>query len=305
MLGRFVTPLCFVMVACSSSSAPSVTPPADAGGQHDTGTMTTKDSGGSTKDTGGATSMDSGATTTIAEVRQMMPTGSFTVKGHVTALAGKPGDYPNWYIEDPAGGQYSGINIYCDPLGKTVCSVPEPALHDEILLTGKLSPYMGQLEVVPTAMMVLSHNATPPPAPMLTAADVAPTANSPYRGVYVDLVITAPTKLTVDNVTPKALADTACGANFDAGVPMCTMLCEGPVYSGFQANDGTGNEVYVQAPFFYTDPLQSSPECLTQMGVLPVTVGMTFTKMSGILDYALYAGVQTISPVVKTDYTTP
>jgi hypothetical protein len=305
------------LAACSSSSTPATThdsgvnPGTDAGAKHDSGT--TKDTGtaedtGSTKDTGAP--KDTGtpiATMTIAAARQSNPTGPITVKGFVTALGGVPGDYPTWYIEDPAGGQYSGVDVYCDPLATTKCTVPEPALHDLISLTGTLTTYMGQVEFEPTAMMVVQSNAMAPPVAALTAADIAPTGNSPYRGVYVSLTITAPTKLVVDSVTPKALADTgtSCAANFDAGVPQCTNLCEGPVYSGFQANDGTGNEVYIEAPFFHTDPLQSSPECLTQTGVVPVIVGTTFSKMEGILDFDGYAMSQALSPVQTSDYVTP
>jgi hypothetical protein len=242
-----------------------------------------------------------------------MPSGSITVKGFVTALAGKPTDYPQWYIEDPAGGAYSGVAVFCDPLGSTMCTVPEPALGDLIQVTGAISTYMGQVQLEPTAMKVLQSNATPPPIPVLTAADIAPTANSPYRGVFVKLMIGS--KLIVDNVTPPALFDTKCGAvmavdagaGHDGGLAACTTagLCEPPAYSGFQANDGTGNEVYIEAPFFYTDPLQSSPECLTQMGVKAVTVGMTFSAMSGILDLDPYSMMQALSPVVTSDYVTP
>ncbi len=227
------------------------------------------------------------------------------MKGFVTALAGVPADYPQWYIEDPAGGEYSGVLVYCDPLVATPCTVPEPALHDLILVTGTLTTYMGQVELLPTAMTIVQTNATAPPVPSLTAADVAPKANSPYRGVYVSLAITAPTKLVVDSVTPAGLADTACGAKFDAGVAACTDLCEPPVYSGFQANDGTGNEVYIEAPFFHTDPLQSSPECLAQSGVVPVRVGMTFSAMAGILDIDPYSASQALSPVLPSDYASP
>jgi hypothetical protein len=178
---------------------------------------------------------------------------------------------------------------------------------------------MGQVELIPTAMTVLKSNAPFPPIATLTAADVAPGANSPYRGVFVKLAIGS--KLVVDNVTPAPLFDTACGAVLppdggveggvkeggagDAGVPACTNLCAPPVYSGFQANDGTGNEVYIEAPFFNTDPLQSSPECLTQKGVVPVTVGMTFSSMSGVLDVDPYSGKQDLAPVLPSDYKTP
>ena len=269
----------------------------DSGSSTDTGTGTGTDS---------AFTGDAGATTTIAQARQSSATGPITVKAFVTALAGIPKDYPQWYVEDPAGGPNSGVLVYCDPDLTKACTVPEPALHDLITVSGKLTTYQGQVELIPTAMTVLQSDATAPPVAMLTAADVAPSANSPYRGVYVSLAI--PSMLIVDNVTPTALFDTACGAvvPVDGGAPAaCSNLCEPPAYSGFQANDGTGNEVYIEAPFFHTDPLQSSPECLTQSGVVPVKVGMTFSKMSGILDVDPYSGLQDLSPVETSDYTTP
>jgi predicted extracellular nuclease len=298
---------------CSSSS--SATAAGDSGTPHDSGPATdtgTTGDAGATKD-GGSTG-DSAAptpTTTIAAARTGNVSTPITVKAFVTALAGVPGDYPTWYIEDPAGGPSSGVAVYCDPLAGTPCNVPEPALHDLIVVTGKLSTYKGQVQLEPTAMTKVQSNATPPPVATVTAADVAPGGNSTYRGVYVKLTI--PSKLVVDSVTPTALFDTACGATApsadggaaDAGPAKCTNLCTPPAFSGFQANDGTGNEVYIEAPFFNTDPLQSSPECLTQTGVVPVTVGTTFTQMSGILDYDGYASAQGLSPVQPSDYTTP
>jgi hypothetical protein len=313
--------LCYVLlagaVACSSSSSGGS--PSDSGAPDAHGdTATSPTDGGGAGDTGQTTGAEGGAdaaaaTTTIAAARQSMPSGAITVNGFVTALAGVPMDYPQWYIEDPAGGPYSGVLVYCDPLVSKACLVPEPALNNLIQVTGTLTTYMGQVELEPTAMTVLQANGTPPPIATLTAADVAPSANSPYRGVFVKLAIAS--KLVVDSVTPMALADTSssCGAVFpsadggagDAGPPACASKCEPPVYSGFQANDGTGNEVYIEAPFFHTDPLQSSPECLTQPGVTPVTVGMTFSSMSGVLDVDPYSGAQSISPVLPADYVTP
>jgi hypothetical protein len=261
-----------------------------------------------------------GATTTIAAARKGNVTTKITVNAFVTALAGVPKDYPDWYIEDPAGGPYSGVDVYCDPADS--CTVPEPALHDLIQVTGALTTYMGQIELIPTSMKVLESNATFPPVATLTATDVAPSGDSPYRGVFVKLAI--PSKLVADDVTPVALFDTECGtpvggdagaaeagaeAGADAGheggtggLPMCSPLCEPPAYSGFRANDGTGDEVYITAPFFNTDPLQSSPECLTQKGVVDVTVGTTFNLMQGVLDIRPYTNSQTISPVLPTDY---
>jgi hypothetical protein len=105
--------------------------------------------------------------------------------------------------------------------------------------------------------------------------------------------------------------DTACetpgpsGELPDGGLASCSPLCEPPLYSGFQANDGMGNEIYVEAPFFNTDPLQSSPECLGQSGITPVKVGTTFSSIQGILDLDPYGQVQYIAPDLASDYVTP
>jgi hypothetical protein len=249
---------------------------------------------------------DGGGGMTLTQAITGNVTTPITVNAFVTALAGVPMDYPTWYIEDSAGGENSGIAAYCDPAKG--CTVTEPALHDLIQISGSIAPpYMGQRQFIPTAMKVLQSNATPPPVPALTAAEIAPTASSPYRGVYVSLTISP--SLVVDGVTPMALFDTGCGAvvSADAGAPpaACSSLCEPPAYSGFRANDGSGNEVYIEAPFFNTDPLQSSPECLTQSGVVAVKVGSTFSKMSGILDIDPYAQAQALSPVQASDYSMP
>jgi len=309
-----------LLAACSSSS--TTTKSNDAGFQHDAGGSQkdsggTRDAGGS-KDSGGAkdsgaqkdsmTGADTGGgTMTIAAARQSNAKGSITVKGFVTALSGVPMDYPDWYIEDPAGGPYSGLEVYCDPKANTPCNVPAPALHDLIEVTGSLNSFMGGLEFDPTAMTVIQSNATPPPVPMVMATDIAASGDSQYRYVYVNLVIGS--KLVVDDVTPAPLADTACGAVIpttdagaaDAAAPACTNLCQPPLYAGFRANDGA-DEVYIEAPFFNTDPLQSSPECLGQPGVVPVKVGDAFTKMSGVLIYDVYASAQALAPVQPSDY---
>src|SRR6202034_185081 len=111
------------------------------------------DSGPSSADsstTDSATSGDSGATTTIAAARSGNVTTAITVQAVVTALHGSPGDYSQWYIEDQAGGPSSGVNVYCDK--DKSCSLPEPALHDLVLITGSLSTYKGLLQLVPTAI---------------------------------------------------------------------------------------------------------------------------------------------------------
>jgi hypothetical protein len=280
------------IAACSSSSSPDSNTGADAGSP-------TADSG----TTDSATATDSGATTTIAAARSGNVTTAITVQAVVTALHGSPGDYSQWYIEDQAGGPSSGVNVYCDK--DKSCALPEPALHDLVLITGKLSTYKGVVQLVPTAISTVQANATLPPIPTITMTDLAEGATSLYRGVLVKYDAT---KLTVDNLTPTPLYDTSCNtgadAGADAGLPLCTG-CAPPSYSGFQANDGQGHEVYIENVFFETDPLQSSPECTGASGAVPVTLGMTFSSMQGILDYDSYAAAQQIAPVQASDYTTP
>ena len=70
--------------------------------------------------------MDAGGpapTTTIAQARATLADGgtvsAITVNAVVTAVQGPPGDQVNWYVEDPSGGPYSGIIVYCDPVATT------------------------------------------------------------------------------------------------------------------------------------------------------------------------------------------
>ena len=73
----------------------------------------------------------------------------------------------------------------------------------------------------------------------------------------------------------------------------------------FEVNDGAGHEIYVEDFFFYTDHLQSSPECTSGAGEIAVMNGMTFSSMTGILDYDPYAASQSFSPTKDSDYVTP
>src|SRR5580658_4403702 len=116
-------------IACGTSS--SGTSPQDSG-QADTKTDVTTPSDAAadvSHDAAKDASTDAPApTTTIAAARKGNVTTPIIVKAFVTALAGVPKDYPQWYIEDPAGGAYSGVDVYCDPMVSTPCTVPEPAL---------------------------------------------------------------------------------------------------------------------------------------------------------------------------------
>lgn len=303
-----ISPLVFA-VACSSSSSSSTNPGSgDSGAASATGmdgsTIPT-DSGASDGARGGASDGEAGAsasqaTTTIAAARMGNVTTSITVAAVVTAVQGSSGDEVNYYIEDPTGGPYSGIVVYCDPMETSCPAGPRagnPQPGDYVLVTGAISSYDGQQQIEPTAYALLESNHGLPKPVAVQGSDVAAgNASAQYRGVLVKLAET----LTVTNLTPTALYDTQC--NTDAGaMGMCTG-CSPPTYSGFQATDGAMDVVYVEQYLFPGDPLQSSPECISTAGQVAVTQGETFPFMEGILDYDGYAKAQFIAPRGPADY---
>ena len=179
-----------------------------------------------------------------------------------------------------------------------------PALHDLVTITGTLATFKMKIELHPTAAMTTMANAPLPPIATVNPTDVSPTGSSNLRGTLVKLT----TQLTVDNVTPAQLYYSACsmgdGGMVDGGMPLCSG-CRPPTYSGFQVNDGAGHELLIENTFYTSEHLEGSPECLTTAGVIPVTVGKTFSQMTGILDWDSFGSVQAVSPVTDTDYVTP
>jgi len=227
-------------------------------------------------------------------------TSSITVAAVVTAVQGPSGDEVNYYIEDPAGGPYSGIVVYCDPLLTSCPAGPRagnPSVGDYVLITGAISSYKGQQQITPTAYgLIASGHALPAPVSVQGSDVAAGNTSAKYRGVLVKLSET----LTVADLTPKALYDTQC--NTDAGAMGTCSGCAPPTYSGFQASDSANDVIYVEQYLFPGDPLQSSPECVSMSGQVAVTQGETFPFMEGILDYDGYAMAQFMAPRGPSDY---
>lgn len=295
--------------ACSSSSSSSQPDSGTSSGGSDSGSGSGGSSGGSGSSSGGSSDSggggDTGATTTIAAARMGNVTTSITVAAVVTAVQGPSGDEVNYYIEDPAGGPYSGIVVYCDPLETDCPAGPRagnPSVGDYVLITGPISSYKGQLQIAPTAYQLISSGHALPAPVSVQGSDVAAgNTSAQYRGVLVKLAET----LTVTNLTPSALYDTECatadGGTTDGGVTLCSG-CAPPSYSGFQTSDSANDVIYVEQYLFPGDPLQSSPECLTAAGQVAVTQGETFPFMEGILDYDGYAMAQFMAPRGPSDY---
>lgn len=251
---------------------------------------------------GGSNDMPMMQSMTIAQALGSHLTSAFTTTAYVTGVRkNSMATKFDVYIEDPAGGMNSGIDVFCDHGAKTPCpsSITPPTVGQMVTITGTISAFDGKEEMKPTSMTVSSMTGTAPPIPTVMMSDVAPTAMSAYRGVLVKLA----NVVTVDNVTPMALYDTNCAG--DAGVNGLCTSCGPPSYSGFEAADGSGNKVLIEQFFYGSENLQSSPECLTQKNAVPVTNGMTFSMVTGILDFDTYGKVQVLQPVTDSDYTTP
>ena len=155
-----------LLFACGSSSIHSPGSGGSGGATSSTTTTSSSSSGSTTASSTSSTSSSCGepsddgggadagaATTTIAAARMGNVTTSITVAAVVTAVQGPSGDEVNYYIEDPAGGPYSGIVVYCDPLETSCPAGPRagnPSVGDYVLITGAISTYKGQLQISPT-----------------------------------------------------------------------------------------------------------------------------------------------------------
>jgi hypothetical protein len=260
--------------------------------------------GGADLAAGGGNDMAMVLTTTIAQARMGNVTTPITVNAVVTVVAGDdPADTKEWYIQDPAGGPYSGVSVYCNKSAKSnACpmALMPPALHDLVQVTGTLSTYKGKVELQPTAEMTMMANATPPPLMTASAADVATgSTNAAVRGALVKLTGT----FTVDSVTPQACYDTQCAG--EGGVNGSCSGCKPPTYSGFQVGDGSGHEILVENRFYLTEHLTSSPECVPMAPAnMQVTMGKSFSMVAGIVDVDPYGPANTIAiaPTADSDY---
>jgi hypothetical protein len=281
------------------TSAASTTSTTSGSGTGGTTTASSSTTTTATTSTSTGTGAGGGPSTTIAGARMGNVTGSITVDAVVTAVQGPSGDEVNYYIEDPAGGPYSGVDVYCDPLETKCPAGPKagnPSVGDYVRITGTLSTYKGQLELEPTVYtLIASGHALPAPVTVQGSDIAASNASAQYRGVLVKVAET----LTVTNLTPSALYNTTCA--IDAGMPLCSG-CTPPSYSGFQASDSASDVIYVEQYLFPGDPLQSSPECVDAGGQVAVTTGETFPFMVGIVDYDPYASAQFLAPRSPTDY---
>jgi hypothetical protein len=255
---------------------------------------------------GGGSDMPMVMNSTIAAAIMGKVTTPITVDAIVTGIVGTGSS--TWYIQDPAGGPYSGVAVFCSHTAKTnpcPMSISAPSLHDEVTITGTLSAYHGKLELNPTAQTTTKTNVMPAAPMAVSDADAAVNStNAAVRGFPVKLMGNS---FTVDNVTPSDLYDTQCKGDAGASAMHLCSGCMPPTYSGFEVSDGTV-KIYVEQNFFQTDKLVSSPECVgAAAAASQVQANRKFTALAGILDVDPYAPkssgtVVALQPTADTDY---
>ncbi len=288
-----VLPLTFALAGCRSDNG-ATTP------------INSHDMSASTDGSAGTGDMATpvGAATTIAAARAASVRTSITVTAVVTAVHGTT----EWYVQDQAGGMWSGIDVFCNKkASKNPCpaSVTVPNPGDVVTITGVISPYKGKDELDPSAQTTVSTNGTLPAPMTVASADAGELSAKPeLRGMLVTVTPSA-TPWSVDNVMPAALINTtACPTSTDADGGC--LMCFPPQYGGFEVTDGT-TKIYVYNYFYGTSHLTSSPECLTNAATnVPVTASTQFTALGGILDvdpYAPTANTVVLAPAVDSEYT--
>ena len=111
-----------------------------------------------------------------------------TVMGVVNAV--KPGEYPNFFIQDPAGVAWEGAYVY----DTTV----QPSVGDEIQITASVVEYFGVTELTDVTSFSTMNSGVPVNPMQLSAGDIGLTCNESgemYEGILVHL-----SNVTVDSV---------------------------------------------------------------------------------------------------------
>ncbi|MBN1947180.1 MAG: hypothetical protein JW797_16030, partial [Bradymonadales bacterium] len=120
---------------------------------------------------------------------------SVTFSGIVTAIDTTGDSAGDFYVQDPAGGPYSGIFIYNE--GGSAVNVSELQVGQLVEITGTVVEYYDLTEVQASTMSI--SNAVPAPLTPETvnAADVATDGSlaEAYEGVLVQVVDTAVTEV--------------------------------------------------------------------------------------------------------------
>ena len=262
--------LVLLLVACRSDSGSSGAHP-DAPG------------GGSGSNGSGA-----GSATSIKAIRMNQPTNGapVTLKGVVVTGHVSSKKYGHVWVQDAGGGQYSGIQLYCNYGGThpncsmTQAQIDALAVGTVVDVTGMFSSFLlssapsgaqPNLEIDAPTITSTGQTMTPVAvdvdAATIAKAQLASPAADPFKGAYVH-VTGGPFK--VSSTTAAEFTAPCTGSNGSAGT----------TYDGFEAS-GSGQTLAVGLGFYNTVTY-----CLPSCGY-PCTNQVTnqsFTNVSGIVE---------------------
>jgi len=246
--------------------------------------------------------------TTIKAIRMNQPTNgamvslqNVVVTGHVTSKK-----YGHVWVQDAGGGQYSGIELYCN-YGGTTPNCPMTQAQIDALTVGSVVNVTGSfksfllstapagaqpnLEIDAPMITSTGQNMTPVAvsvdAATIAKAQLASPAADPYKGAYV-------------TVTGAFTASNVMATEFSAS---CTsaMGTAGTTFTGFEAT-GNSQTLAVGLTFYKTVTY-----CLPQCGypcTNQVTANEAFTSVSGIVEPEYNTNGQVylqISPTTDAD----
>lgn len=263
--------LVLLLVACRSDSGSSGSHP-DAPGN------------GSGSNSGSG----SGTVTTIKAIRMNQPTNgtmvalkSVVVTGHVSSKK-----YGHIWVQDQGGGQYSGIQLYCNYGGThpncamTQQQIDALAVGTVVDVTGTFSSFLlstapagaqPNLEIDAPTITSTGQTMTPMAvdvdAATIAKAQLAAPAADPYKGAYVH-VTGGPFR--VSSTTAAEFQANCTGSNGSAGT----------TYDGFEASGGS--QVLAVGLTFYNTLTYCLPSCGYPC-TNPVT-NQSFTNVSGIVE---------------------
>ncbi len=218
--------------------------------------------------------------------------------------------YAEAFIQDPGGGMYSGMHVFCDtaPSKPPACT---QAMHDLIksLTAGQVVSVSGTWDQfdtdppeikVPTVTVV---GTTMPVVAMDVDAATMAFSNQTLPLSVASAYVTVNEPITVSNTTAVEYASTgACTVNGDAGTT--PDAASGVPYFGFETTSMSGSTIAVSFNFNFTLDY-CLPDCPGYGCVAPnlITQGEVFSHVTGIADVDTFAVPEyvQIDPVTNAD----
>jgi hypothetical protein len=251
---------------------------------------------------------------TVKSIRMNQPTNGdmVTLQGVIVTARVTSKKYGKVWVQDAGGGEYSGIQVFCNYGGTTPSCTMTQAQIDGLAIgaivdvTGKFDSFllstapagaMPNLEIDSPTITATGQMGTPTtidvPAATIARDQLASPAAEPYKGAYVH--VTGGSAM-VSSTTPMEFATTCT----DKSTPAQT----GTTYDGFETSGG-GQTLAIGLGFYKTVTY-----CLPCTGVAmpypcanPVT-NQTFTSIAGIVEPEYNANGKVylqLSPTVDAD----